>query len=98
MLSDASAPWLYNLFILALLASGYAHLAWNKAFLYIILSLAGTLAAAATVFSRIDASSPAAACYIVLLINASFVLVSVVSAWSLSFYSRAKKHRRRRDD
>ncbi|NDL65816.1 hypothetical protein [Acerihabitans arboris] len=94
MLTETSAPWAYNLIILALLLSAYAHLAWKKEYLYIFLSLAGTLCASWVVLMRVDSLSLSTAWPLFLLINASFVMVSVVSSWSLSFYLRVKNARR----
>ncbi len=93
MSSQSAAVWIWHVLIAAVIVSGYLHLAWRKQWFYIALSLLGSLTVFAVVLYRVGYHGIIQAVEIFILINASFVLVSVTSAWALAFHHRGHNDR-----
>lgn len=84
---------LYYLVILALIFSGYGYLYFRRRYLYIAIGVLGSQTAFGVVAYRLGTMDYALLGQVFIIINASFLMVSLASSFILFGYSRLHQRR-----
>ena len=85
---------IYNLVVLAIIASGYLHLLIKKKYHYCFFSAAGTVAVFIFYFYRADGADIGTLWRIFITVSAFFVIVSLLGAVCTGYLRMIKNNRR----
>lgn len=94
MSSLSHSVFIYNLVVLAIIASGYFHLWAGRKYHAIIFSAIGAVAAFVFYIHRVNVIELHTLWWPFLLINAFFVVISLVASLCVHFVRLIKNHRR----